>query len=242
MKIRVIDFETTDKVEEKAKGKGVGVIEIGWTDVDGGTGAVSKPESRLVNPGLPISPEARGVHHISEGMLDGALYPEEAFQILMAGMEPGDLFCAHKADFEQTFFAGGAHAWICTMICAKHLWEDAPSYSNQTLRYWLGIEDELEWPDLAMPPHRAAPDAYITAHILSRMILMKHPSTLVQLTNTMVLQKTVRFGENYGRPWSDMDFGFLDWCVNKARHIDAESKHAARHWLNQRSLSGTPFA
>ena len=242
MKIRSVDFETTDRVEEKAKGKPVGIIEIGWTDIDGNTGEVSKPESRLVNPGLSIAPEARAVHHISEAMLVDAMYPDEALAILMAGMEPGDLFCAHNASFEKTFFSGGVCAWICTMICAKHLWDEAPGYSNQTLRYWLNLEDEFKWPDLTMPPHRAGPDSYVTAHILSRMIILKHPSSLIQLTNTPVLQKLVRFGQNYGQLWSDMDRGFLNWCVNDARHIDPEAKHTARHWLNQHTLAGTPFA
>ncbi|CCF19092.1 Exodeoxyribonuclease 10 [Pseudorhizobium banfieldiae] len=244
MKIRVLDFETTDQADEKAKGKTVGIVEIGFTDVDGITGEVSPTESYLVNSGIPIPPQARAVHHISDDMVKDGLPPDEAYRLLMAHMEPGDLFCAHNAAFERTFFAGGVHAWICTMICAKHLWEEAPSYSNQALRYWLDIDRDMQWPTIAMPPHRAGPDSYVTAHILSRMISTHHPSSLLQLTNTPVLQKRVMFGEKHrGQLWADMDRGFLEWVLSPGKNFDEETRRTARHWLNKQSgLSGTPFA
>ncbi|MDA5627841.1 MULTISPECIES: hypothetical protein [Agrobacterium] len=240
MKFRVIDFETTGKIEDKAAGKPVGVVEVGWTDVSE-TGHVFKPQSRLVNPHLPIPPEARGVHHISEAMLEDALRVDEAFKLLMTDMQPRDYFVAHHAAYERAFFGGGGLPWVCTMVCAKHLWEDAPDYKNQTLRYWLDVDQFFEWPELAMPPHRAGPDSYVTAHILSRMLLMKEPASLVTLTNTIVLQKRVMFSKHKGQLWSEMDRGFLEWVLDPAKDFDPEVKATARHWLN-RGLGGTPFA
>jgi exodeoxyribonuclease X len=242
MKLRVVDFETTGTPEDRQRGKAVGIVEAAFCDVDE-AGIVSRPTTMLVNPGIAIPPEARAVHHISDDMVAGAIDPGKACMILMGGMEPGDIFCAHHAEFERSFFAGGAFPWICTMKCAKHLWPDAPSFSNQALRYYLNLEEDFAWSELTLPPHRAGPDCYVTAHILARQVLMKHPQKLIELTGAPVLQLTVRFGQNYGKKWEEMDFGFLDWCVNKAAHIDAEAKHTARHWLNQsRGLAGTPFA
>ena len=241
MKFRVIDFETTGRSEDKAAGKAVGIVEIGWSDVSE-TGHVFKPQSHLVNPGIPIPPEARAVHHISDRMLDDALRVDEACKLLMSGMQLGDIFVAHQAAFERTFFGGGTMPWICTMICAKHLWEEAPGYSNQTLRYWLGLDATFAWPELAMPPHRAGPDAYVTAHILSSMLLMKPASRLMELTNTPVIQKRVNFSQHAGKLWSEMDRGFLEWCLDPKRdNLPDEVKTTARHWLNQ-GLRGTPFA
>ncbi|THK33981.1 hypothetical protein EHS39_32920 [Ensifer sp. MPMI2T] len=239
MKVRVIDFETTGQAEDKKKGKPVGICEVGWTDFTD-DGKVSLPQAHLVNPGMPIPPEARAVHHISDEMVADAMSPSEAYMLLMAGMEPGDMFAAHQAEFERTFFGGGAHAWLCTMKCAKHLWDDVASYSNQALRYHLGIDVEFEWPELAMPPHRAGPDSYVTAHILSRLSIAAHPTRLVELTNTPVLQKKVMFGEKHrGQLWSDMDRGFLEWVLDK--DFDAETKHTARHWLNEIRRQSNPF-
>lgn len=239
MKIRVIDFETTDQAEEKKKGKAVGIVEIGWTDVTE-NGEISLPQAYLVNCGIPISVQARSVHHISDEMVVGAMTPTEAYVLLMAEMEPGDMFAAHHADFERVFFGGGDHAWVCTMKCAKHLWEDAPGFSNQVLRYHLGIDAEFEWPDLAMPPHRAGPDSYVTAHILAHLTHAEHPTRLVELTNTPVLQKKVMFGEKHrGQFWADMDRGFLEWVLDK--DFDTETKHTARYWLKKMSQPANPF-
>lgn len=238
MKIRIIDFETTGQAEDKKKGKPVGICEIGWTDVDD-DGKVSRPQSRLVNPGMPVPPEARAVHHLSDDMLSTAITPDAACAILMEDMEAGDMFGAHQADFERTFFGGGSHAWICTMKCAKHLWEDAPGFSNQTLRYHLGVDADFQWPELAMPPHRAGPDSYVTAHIFARLSLAAHPTRLVELTNTPVLQKKVGFSKHAGHLWSDMDRGFLEWVLDK--DFDAEVKHTARHWLNRMNRPSNPF-
>lgn len=239
MKVRVIDFETTDQAEEKKKGKPVGIVEIGWTDVED-NGPISRPQSHLVNPGIAIAVQARAVHHISDEMVVGAISPTEAFRLLMDGMEPGDMFAAHHAEFERTFFGGGNHAWICSMKAAKHLWEDAPSFSNQALRYHLDIDAEFQWPDLAMPPHRAGPDSYVTAHILAHLMRAQHPTRLVELTNTPVLQRKVMFGEKHrGQLWADMDRGFLEWVLDK--DFDAETKHTARHWLNKLSRPANPF-
>lgn len=239
MKIRAVDFETSDNDKEKAAGKPVGIVEFGFTDLTF-DGVIGAPVAALVNPGVPISPAARGIHHITDEMLVGAMSPTEACGILMDGMEPGDMFAAHNAAFERMFFGGGAFPWICTMICAKHLWEDAPDYKNQTLRYWLGVDNEFLSPELAMPPHRAGPDTYVTAYILRRMLDEKSPGALLDLTTAPILQKRVMFGEKHrGQLWSDMDRGFLEWVIDK--DFSAEIKHTAKHWLNQIQSHSNPF-
>lgn len=240
MKIRCIDFETTGMPEDRAKGKIVDLCEIGWSDLYD-DGSIDGPRERLTDPGIPIPPEARAVHHISDEMVRGALLSSAARDVLMEDMEPGDMFAAHNMAFERTFFSGGAFPWICTMICAKHLWEDAPGFSNQTLRYWLDIDGELDL-SLAMPPHRAGPDSYVTAHILRRMTMAKSPNTLIELTNTPVLLKLVPFGKHEGMPWSDMDRGYLEWCLDPRRDFKPEVLHTARHWLDRLNNAGNPFA
>lgn len=226
MKIRVIDFETTGLPEDETKA----ICEVGWTDFDEHW-RIHGPYSRLVNPGHPIPPQTRAVHHISDRDVEGAISPTEACAILMDGMDPDDIFAAHNAQFEQAFFGGGNHRWICTMKVAKHLFPECPSHSNQCLRYWLGIDGDGGFvADLAMPPHRAGPDTYVTAHILSRMMIATGADELVRLTTAPVLLHKVTFGKHRGSLWKDLPSDYLGWIANKS-DLGADEKHTARHYL-----------
>ena len=80
MKVRVVDLETTGRPEDAVKA----ICEIGWTDVvvpvgyEGAGGIVQIPHAALVNPGHPIPPETRAVHHISDADVVGAMDPGSA--------------------------------------------------------------------------------------------------------------------------------------------------------------------
>jgi exodeoxyribonuclease X len=229
MKLRVIDFESTGTPEDRDRGERVGIVEIGYTDVTDQL-EIGPTFTALVNPNIPIPPVARAIHHISDADVADAMNYMQACQILMKGMEPGDVFVAHNSAFERNFFGGGTHDWICTMRCARHVWEDAPGFSNQVLRYWLDVDSEFAQPELAMPPHRAGPDTYVTAHILTRLLLERSPDDLIQLTKTLPLVKIVPFsGEHKGKLFSELDEGMLEWITNK--DFSPEIMNTARHWL-----------
>lgn len=149
--------------------------------------------------------------------------------MLMWGMEPGDVFAAHNAQFEQAFFGGGDHRWICTMKCAKHLFPEAPSHSNQCLRYWLDVEKQLD-PERAMPPHRAGPDTYVTAHILARMVFARSVDQLIELTGAPVTLHKVTFGKHRGLLWRDLPSDYLSWIAFKS-DLGPDEKHTAKHYL-----------
>lgn len=232
MKIRVVDLETTGDDRQKKNGETVAICEVGYTDVymtsDGPS--LQEPKSLLVNPGFPMPYDARAVHHISDDMLAGAPSPSVGTAFLMEGMEPQDFFAAHNMSFERTFFGGGNIRWICTYVVAKHLFTDARSYANQSIRYMLGV-DEFPWfnQEFAHPPHRAGPDSYVTAASLVAILKHHQPEHLEVLTRTPVLLKTVGFGKHRGRPWADMDAGFLQWVLDK--DFDNDVKNTARHYL-----------
>ncbi|WOC15007.1 exonuclease domain-containing protein [Pseudochrobactrum sp. MP213Fo] len=229
MKIRVIDLETTGLPEDQTKG----ICEIGWTDVHKDC-SIHGPYSTLVNPGHPIPPVTRAVHHISDADVAHAISPDTACGVLMDGMEPGDVFAAHNAKFERSFFGGGSHDWICTMQCAKHLLTDAPGHSNQVLRYHLKIDNEDGFSfDAAMPPHRAGPDTFVTAYILRRLILASSVSELIRLTSAPVILQTITFGKHRGMKWADLPPDYLNWIATKS-DLGVDEKHTARHLLESR--------
>src|SRR5579862_8797310 len=182
--IRCIDFESTGLPPDAA------VCEIGWCDVVTGDGParIDWIVSLLVDPGRPMPIEAMAVHHITDADVAGRHDATEIIRRLTLvandvipfgsgiGVRP-DIFCAHNAKFERAFFDGDGKPWICTYKCALRVWPESPIHSNQGLRYFLGLNLD---PDLAMPPHRAGPDAYVTAHILQRLLVARPAAELIK--------------------------------------------------------------
>jgi exodeoxyribonuclease X len=118
----------------------------------------------------------------------------------------------------------------CSWRCALHKYPESPAHSNQVLRYYL----ELKVPEYkSLPPHRALPDALVTAEIVKEMLKTSSVDELVELTSKPVLLGTVRFGKFRGMKWSELEDGYLRWILSK--DFDADARYTARHWLQHRS-------
>ena len=89
------------------------------------------------------------------------------------------MFVAHKWAFEAQWLEGYLHGHpsICTYKAALRVWPDAPGYSNQVLRYWLRPKGFS--PAIAGTPHRALPDAYVTAFVLRELLEMETVEELI---------------------------------------------------------------
>jgi exodeoxyribonuclease X len=162
MTLRVIDVETTGESPPDHK-----VIEVGCVDLEEASGQLLAPKSYLCNPGRPIPPESRGVHHISDDMVKDAESFEKAFAKSIACYPTPEALVAHNAKFERQWLDPMIGvAWICTYKVALRLFPTAPNFKNQTLRYFLPIEIPERVIDQTFPPHRALPDAIVTAYIM----------------------------------------------------------------------------
>src|ERR1700692_883033 len=113
MLIRAIDLETTGVPTEQDRHA---ICEVGWCDVTmlgGGDIFVGETFGMITDPGRPMPPEARAVHHISDtAILERGVPIHDALAALMSG--PPDIFCAHNGDFERSFFGGGEVSWLCS--------------------------------------------------------------------------------------------------------------------------------
>ncbi|WP_158743505.1 3'-5' exonuclease [Acidisphaera sp. L21] len=207
--LRVIDLETTG--DGFADG---GVVEVGWQDL--ALGAIGDWSlrgpvgSRLVHPGNPISPATSAIHHIiDEDVANAPGWAEAAPRVLQP---PGRLaLAAHRAAFEQRWCTpklSGQARWICTYKCALRLWPEAPTHSNQGLRYWRRPEglDRAT----GLPAHRAGPDAYVTAHHLRDMLALVDVDQLLVWSAEPALLVRVPMGPLRGRRWQDLDAASLD--------------------------------
>jgi exodeoxyribonuclease X len=229
MLLRVIDFET-DGMPPDAR-----ICEVGWCDMhtfDSDAPTIGDPVAMLVNPNRPMPPEARAIHHISDTDLAGT--PAIEAGLMRLSKDSPEVFVAHNAAFEKNFFTGGSASWICTLKVARRLWPECPNHTNQCLRYWLGLKiDEA----LAMPPHRAGPDAYVTAFILLEMLPLASIDQMIEWSSAPSLLPRVTFGKHRGQAWSALPPDYLSWLVNKS-DMDADTKFTAQHWLQQRQRGG----
>lgn len=227
MLIRVTDFEATGFSDDP---EGAAICEVGWCDVLVGTAGdieIAPPTGLLCNPGRAMPAVARAVHHLGDDVLALEPPPETALR-LCAGNGDVTYFCAHNSRFEEAFWPDAPAPWIDTYRVALRLWPDAPSHSNQVLRYWLGLDlDE----DLAMPPHRAAPDAYVTAHLLKVAIENGAASIedMVKWSAGPALLPRVPFGKHFGQKWDDVPTDYLRWVVGQADMDRDVRANAKRH-------------
>ena len=227
---RVIDYETTGTPDDES----AEVIELGRIDVDLETLNVGNAWSALARPNGPIPAITKAVHHITEAEVADAPPAAHLWRPFFDGCGPRDILAAHNADFERHFHHGNDRPWICTYKCARVVWPDAPAHGNQVLRYWLDIDDAQAFdPAAAMPPHRALPDAYVTAFILRELLRHKTADELVEISKWPALLRRLTFGKHKGMLYEEAPLDYLEWIRDKS-DLDRDTKFTARYWVKRR--------
>ena len=209
MRLRVIDIETSGGTPSE-------IIEIGAVDVVvGPSGWVAEPpRAKLFKPLRPMSFHAIAVHHLTADMLAG--YDPCDHETLNAFINDGgrpDYLVAHSAAFESAHIppeATGGIDWLCTAKSAKRAWPEAPGHSNQVLRYWRDLRLD---PALAMPAHRAAPDAWVTAHLLIDLLKTATVESMFEWSHAPRDLTRIPFGKHRGKPWSAAPSSYLQWLI-----------------------------
>lgn len=233
MRFRVVDIET-------AGGDPAEILEIAAVDVvkTGNGWVAGPPRAKMFRPSGPISFHTMAIHHITPADIPAGAVPcsrNALAEFLGAGGE-ADCLVAHNADFERRHIRDGAPAdtpWLCTVKAARSVWPNAPGYANQVLRYWRGLQLD---PRLAMPPHRAAPDAWVTAHILIDLLNTCSPGDLVSRQSDAAQLRTVPFGRHRGRTWSDIPTDYLNWILSR-QDMDIAVAERAQAELTDRAAA-----
>jgi exodeoxyribonuclease X len=230
--IRVIDFETTGTELPEAE-----VCEVGFCDL-------TLEESGLKRVGIPkawlcgvksMPPEVRAIHHISLVDCEG----REPFQAIDMVDDSPSAIAAHNAEFETKFFASPVPV-ICTYKAALRVWPEAPGHSNGTLRYWLEDAGKINLMHaMTQPAHRAGPDAYVTAHILAALFETGITGReMVAWTKEPRLLPRCPLGKFRGKPWAEVEAGFLGWMLRQPTMED-DLKWNAQREIERRSRENT---
>lgn len=235
---RVLDIETTGLDPDE----GAEVIELGWTDYEALNGRLVETNSILCRSERPCPPDVLAIHHIlPEDQVGCDLFDVARAEVrmVMAGdFGHVEFLVAHNAAFEQKFlstltnpeFQSPPPKWICTMKCAMRIWPDAPSFGNQALRYFLGLNADRKRAD---PVHRAGPDSYVTALLLARLLEKTAIKDLVRWTAEPSLMPTCPIGKFRGKKWPEVETGFLQWMLAQAS-MEPDLKWNAKRELDRR--------
>lgn len=221
---RVIDFETTGLEPPDAQ-----ICEVGICDVDIESKDISDHKSWLCSvDDMPT--EVRAIHHISMGdCIDAPAFKESTLYDKNV-----TVIIAHNSDFECKFISPEVPV-ICTYKSALRVWPDSPSHSNGVLRYWLEDKGLISINrDMAIPTHRAGPDAYVTAHIFVALLNAGITGKeMVKWTKEYPKLPRCTIGKFRGKPWSEVELGFLTWMLKQA-DMDSGLKWNAKIEIERR--------
>lgn len=252
-----IDFETTNKDTTIAR-----PIEVGIACPE--DGAWEFQSFIAMPPGETIPPETSAVHHIVDEDIRGAPYWPEMLvmmrhQLELDGSLEGVVLVAHNAEYEQGILLNTEFAelpWICTYKCALIAFPEAPSHSNEGLRYWLKIGTRGR--SGPKDSHSALHDAKVTAGIynvlygyfyaelvdIARVDGSAHPldpevqkvviDHMVRISRSPAQLPTCPIGQEWrGKKWAEIDSGFLHWCLRQ-KDMREDVKHCAQAELDRR--------
>lgn len=233
MLIRVIDFETTDIPPDAS------VCEAAYVDVLAEPPRLAgRPYKNgwqtLVRTETPMSLTALATHHIPEDVVRTSGIPWNSAKATLMGIGTSDgvpdIFAAHNAEFEKAFFNPPDSKWIDTYKVALHLWPDSPSHGNQVLRYYL----DLEVGEGASPPHRALPDAWVTAHILIKALehIDSSVEKLVAWSSEPPYLLKMPFGKYAGQRFDEIPEDYLSWILRQ-KDIDEGVMAAAQREISR---------
>lgn len=218
--MRAIIFD----VETSGLGPGSAVVEIGWQEVDDSFSIVDKDES-LIDPQVPISASAAGVHGIMDHDVADSPTLEEYMTVVheMPFMGEDVMFIAHNAKFDVGYLGQWVNVkkTLCSLKLARKLWPDSPDHKLQTLRVFLGL------PYTKGDAHSAMSDVEVVRQLLLRAHI-DFGLSLEQMeakANEPVVISIMPFGKHKGTPMRDLPKSYREWAL-KNLDLDPDLRKA----------------
>lgn len=190
----------------------------------------------LVNPQIPIPPEASAIHHLTDEDVADAPLIEEAMAPFFD--DDFDFVVAHSCAFDKRFMDFGEAPWVCSLKLSRAVYPEAPNHKNQFLRYWLKLPKLVYSYSAQAAAHRALYDSEVTTylfqHLLGKATSDDPIPKMIQVSNNPQLLKTCRFGKHKGTLWSEVPRNYLDYILNKSSGWDEDTLFTARYYYENR--------
>lgn len=167
VKVLVVDTETTGLEYASCEMIEVGALLLEVDQDTGEVGAVLGSYGGLEEPNEPISPENTAVHGITNEMVKGQQFDEQALKTLC---DQAALVVAHNAAFDKPFMLRRfpwleKSVWACTF---RELPWAQENYSGRKLEYLLSDCGYFHG------AHRAVEDCNALAHVLAQPLKTSH--------------------------------------------------------------------
>lgn len=236
MRFWVVDSETTGV---GAGDKAVEVAGFLWELSPDKELTLVRYYSSLVNPGIPIPPEASAVHHLTDEDVASAPPIEDAMMPFFD--DEFDFVAAHQSSFDKRMMDFGQAPWVCTLKLSRVVYPEAPSHKNQFLRYWLKLPKLVHSIGIEGAAHRALYDSEVTSylfdHLLRKAVSDDPIAKMIHVSNNPALLKTCRLKKHEGKLWKDVPKDYLNWILNpRTPHpqpFDEDIVYTARYYYEQ---------
>ena len=179
-------------------------------EIDPETLMIEAQWASLIDPEIPIEPEAQEIHGITAEMLQDGPTIEEFVEVVMGGRieEPCTLI-AHNVQFDKKFFEPvmNVQATFCTLsLCRRVFPTEVENHKLGTIREHLKLDGG--------EAHRALGDV-LTVHQMLRAVLPTLGKTLFDLlqipSHTIY---TMPFGEHKGKLLMDLPLQYRTWLLS----------------------------
>jgi exodeoxyribonuclease X len=205
----VLDTETSGLKDP------VGVCEIGIIELDVTTLAEVGRFRSLIDPQVPISHAASGVHRITDDMVGDAPTLEEYFHIVLEHRytDKNVLMVAHNKSFDYPKvkqYLGNSQA-LCTLRLAQKAWPDAENHKLATLKFMYKLGR------MGSTSHNALADVEDTADLL-RLLKFTTGLSLQELLEFEVAPRIVEimpFSKHKDSPLKDVPKSFWTWLLKQ---------------------------
>lgn len=193
----------------------------------------------LVNPGMPIPPQATAVHHITDEMVADSPDFVEVGKQFVEFCDGNVVLIAHNNDnfdihflrneFSRSELEFPQWQFLDTLKWARRYRPDLPRHSLQFLREIYGIE--------ANNAHRALDDVIVLHKVFSLMLDDLTIDHAYNLLNAPREIHTMPFGKYQGKHLAEIPKDYVKWLAKSGAFDKAENEELRKSFENVGALS-----
>lgn len=184
------------------------IVEVALVEVDEHLN-VKRSAYSLIDPLVPISPSASGIHGITNALVVNEPTIEEFFEGVgseFAEMSGSILVC-HNVAFDKKYLAPHIpfSQTLCTLKLSRLVFPDSPDHKLQTLRYLLGLKGGKS--------HSAMGDVEVLLELVEALMATSGHDLhgLLDLAQQKIVVKEMPFGKHKGTRLENLPRNYVKW-------------------------------